>query len=229
MESQIDYLSEEISEGVGLSASKRASAQLRIADATTTSMDAYIYFLRGREDYEKHYFDDSRQFLEKAVEIDSTFATAYLWLALVYRSLRNYKVSNEVYEKAKTFAEKATDKERLGIDAAYALNIEKDSEKGLSILKQLAEKYPKEKRAHAYLAYQNRIENRFDKAIEAYNKALDLDPNFGDAINGLAYLYADTGNFEKAIEYFKRYATVSPGDANPFDSMAELYFKTGQA
>jgi serine/threonine protein kinase/tetratricopeptide (TPR) repeat protein len=228
LKNQIDYLSEEISEGVGLSASKIESVQLRIADVTTTSMEAYNYFLRGREDYFKHYIDDSRQFLEKAVELDSSFAIAYLYLAWAYRGLGNMRAKNQAYEKAKTFAEKTTDKERLQIDVAYAFYIEEDSEKGFFTLKQIVKKYPKEKRFHSWLAYRYRLKKLYYKAIDEYNKALELDPSYGDAINGLAYIYANMGNLEKAIEYFKRYASASPGDANPLDSMAELYFKMGQ-
>ena len=88
LESQIDYLSDEIVEGIGLSAKKIESVQLRIADVSTNSMEAYNYFLQGREEFEKRYFDDSRKFLEKAIELDSTYAVAYLYLARVYDNLK---------------------------------------------------------------------------------------------------------------------------------------------
>jgi serine/threonine protein kinase/Tfp pilus assembly protein PilF len=228
LESQIDYLSEEISEGVGLSASKIESVQLRIADVTTTSMEAYNYFLRGREDYYKYYYDEARRFLEKAVELDSTFAIAYLYLARAYNMVYNYKARNEAYEKAKTFTGKATEKERLYIEASYASVIERNPEKRFHILKQMANKYPKEKRVHYYLASYYDGKKSYYKAIEEFNKALELDPNYGEAINQLAYLYVDMGNFEKAIEYFRSYASASPGDANPFDSIGDLYFQMGR-
>jgi len=195
---------------------------------TTTSMDAYNYFLRGREDYEKFYYDSARQFLEKAVELDPTFAVAYLHLAWAYGELGNTKARNEAYEKAKTFSAKATDKEKLYIEAYYARAIEKDPEKRFLIFKQIAEKYPKEKIVHSDLGLYYQGKNMFDQAIEEYQKALKLDPNYGSALNQIAYIYVEMGDFEKAIEYFKRYASVSPGDANPIDSMAELYFRMGR-
>lgn len=228
LETQIDELSKDISRGVGLSERKINATQQRIADVTTTSLEAYNYFLRGREDFEKYYFDDARKFLEKAVEIDSTFAIAYLYLAWAYEFLANYKARNEVYEKAKTFAQKATGKERLWIEAAYASAIERNPEKRFHILKQMAKKYPKEKRVHFSLAAYYQGKKLFYEAIEEFNKALELDPNYGYAINGLAYTYAEMEYFEKAIENFKRYASISPGDANPFDSMGDLYFQMGK-
>ncbi|MFQ6070793.1 MAG: protein kinase, partial [Candidatus Aminicenantales bacterium] len=227
LKNQIDELSKEISRGVGIPKGRIEASKMRIADVTTDSLEAYDFFLRGREDYEKFYFDESRRFLEKAVEIDSTFASAYLYLAWVSNALGEARAEKEAYEKAKAFSTKATDKERLYIEASYARAIEKDPEKRFRLLKQLAEKYPKEKRVHYDLASYYRRKKMFQKALEEFDIALKLDPSYGYAINDLGYLYSDMGNYEKAIEYFKRYAALSPEDANPLDSMAELYFRMG--
>lgn len=67
---------------------------------TTSSMDAYNYFLRGRREHDKLYFDDARRFLEKAIELDPEFAVAYLYLAWTYGEMGNTKARNEAYEKA---------------------------------------------------------------------------------------------------------------------------------
>jgi len=228
LESQIDELSKEIALGVGLSERKIKATQLRISEVTTTSMDAFNLFLRGREDQEKLYYDDARRFLEKAVEIDPSFALAYRYLASVYYGLGNLTERDEAIKKAKASSKKASDKERLYIEAAYAITIEKDREKSFGILKEMVKKYPKEKRVHYDLAMLYRNKGLPDKAIEEFNKAMELDPKYGYAINDLAYTYAFIGNLEKAIEYFKRYASVSPGNANPLDSMAEMYLRMGE-
>jgi tetratricopeptide (TPR) repeat protein len=228
LESQIDALSREVSQGIGIPEKKIEEAQIKVEDVTTNSMEAYNYFLRGREDSEKIYYDSARQFLEKAVELDPTFATAYLYLAYTYNSLGNTKARNEAIEKAKTFSEKVTDKERLYIGAFYVNFVEKNSEKYSAILQNIAKRYPKEKWVHFLLGryYYSRDLDK-EKAIEECNKVLELDPKYGLALNLIAYLYVDMKNYEKAIEYFKKYASVSPGDANPFDSMAEAYFWMG--
>jgi len=228
LEKQIGELSKDISRGVGISERKIEVAQMQIADVTTSSMEAYKNFLRGREEFEKFYFESARQFLEKAVELDSTFAMAYLYLAQAYSGLAKNREREEAYKKAKTLSQKASDKERLYIEAAYARSIENDWEKAFLIYQQIAEKYPKEKRVHSALGTYYWAKKMYDEEIEELNKALELDPNFGDVLNSIAYAYSDIGNYEKAIEYFQRYAAVSPGDANPVDSMAELYFRMGK-
>ena len=228
LESQIDYLSDEIVEGIGISAGEIESVQLRIADVSTNSMEAYNYFLRGKEEYEKNYYDDACKQFEKAVELDSTFALAHLYLAWVYGNLRYVEKELNAYERAKAFSERATEKERLYIEAGYAGRIENLPEKRFSILKQIAKKFPKEKQVYISLGFYYRYRQMYEEAIINFNKVLELDPEFSKAYNFLAYTYSEMGNYEKAIEYFKRYASLSPGEANPLDSMGELYFKLGE-
>jgi tetratricopeptide (TPR) repeat protein len=177
LETQIDELSKEISRGIGISEHKIEASQQRIAEITTTSMDAYNFFLRGREDYEKFYYDVAQKFLERAVELDSTFATAYLYLARAYDAVWDYKSRNAAYEQAETFAGKATDKERSYIEAAYASVIERNPGKMFHILKQMVDKYPKEKRVRYLLASYYESKNSYEEAIQEFNIALELDPN----------------------------------------------------
>lgn len=228
LKTQIDELSRDISRGVGLSDRKVEAARLRIADVTTMSMDAYNYFLRGRENFEEWHFDDARLFLEKAVKLDPTFAVAYLYLAQASHHLRDARAMQEAFEKAMAYSERATKKERLYIEAQYAGAMGTNPEERFRILKRLVKKYPKEKRAHVALAECYRGKKLFHQAIEEFSKALNLDPNYGLAINELAYTYAYMGEFDTAIQYLKRYALVCPGDANPFDSMGDIYLTMGE-
>jgi tetratricopeptide (TPR) repeat protein len=224
---QIDALSREVSTGLGVVDTTKARG-LPIAEVATASMEAYNWFLKGIEAYEKLYNDEARQSLENAVELDPTFAAAHLFLAWTYDRLREVEAEHQAYEKAKSYAGKATKKQRLYIDAEYARAIEQDEDKRLRLLKQITERYPDEKRARQLIAAHYRARNHLYQAVEEYKKVLELDPNYGWAMNELAYMYADTEAFDKAAEYLERYATVSPGDANPVDSMGELYFRMGK-
>jgi tetratricopeptide (TPR) repeat protein len=221
---QIDKLSEDIARSVSLYERVATPTEMRIIEVTTTSMRAYNYFLRGREDFEKHYYDDAIKYLGQALEIDSTFASAYLYLALVHAWLNDINASDSVLEKAMAFADRSTDKERLYIRAFYEKNLEKRSR----ILEQLATKYPKEKWVHVLLGKYYGLAGLTHRAIKEFRKALELDLNYRMASNLLAYSYAETGDYAKARECFKQYAAASPGDANPFDSMGDLYFQMGQ-
>ena len=228
LNTQIDELSKEITKGIGLARERIEPAQVGITDVTTSSMEAYRYFMQGMESARKFYYEDAVGFFEKAVELDPSFALAYERLAGSYSWSGNIGARDEAIKKAKALSPKATDKERFYIEATYARYIERDREKQLSIMQQAAQKYPKEKDFHGWLGVIYRADGKYDKALEECDKVLELDPNYGEAHNELGYLYADMRNFEKSIEHFKKYVTLNPGDANPLDSMAEAYFLMGR-
>jgi serine/threonine protein kinase/Flp pilus assembly protein TadD len=227
IETQIDELSKNIAQGIGLSEERIQSGQLQLADVTTSSLEAYDYYLKGLEAGDKFYYNDASEFFKKAVELDPEFAIAYFHLARMNSKLLNFEQYHENLKKAKAFSEKATEKERLYIDARYNASVDGDREAYLNILNTIINKYPKEKRVYYELA---QVHRNYDavKAIALFKKALELDPNYGVVLNDLAYTYVNLGEFDKAIEYFKRYAVASPGDANPLDSLAELYFEMGR-
>ena len=134
LETQIDELTREISRGIGLSERKAREAEVCIADVTTTSMEAYNHFIRGREDFNKWYVGDALRSLEKAVTIDSMFAVAHLVLGAVHFSLGNTRAGLEEFARAKSFSGRASEKERLYIEASYAEVVERDIDKQFDIL-----------------------------------------------------------------------------------------------
>jgi serine/threonine protein kinase/Flp pilus assembly protein TadD len=228
LNTQIDELSKEITAGIGLARGKTEPTQAPITDVTTSSMEAYRYFMQGVENTNKFYFEDAAGSFEKAVELDPSFAFAYGYLATSYGWLGDVGARDEAIKKAKALSEKATDKERFYIDATYAGYIERNQEKRLRIVQQAAEKYPKEKDFHYWLGVIYRGDGKYEKALEEFNKALQLDPNYGEIHNELGYLYADLRDFEKSVEHLKKYVSLNPGDANPLDSLAETYFLMGR-
>jgi tetratricopeptide (TPR) repeat protein len=228
LERQIGVLSKEISRGVGLTGGKTETAQGLTANLTTSSMEAYEYYLKGRDAYEKFYYEESRRNLQKAVELDPDFAIAYLNLSDISQLLGDAQSSQRALEKAKALAVKATEKERLYIEASYAGAVERNQAKRLEILKQLIAKFPKEKLAHYLLGVYYYGREEYDEALSELGLALKLDPEYGAALNQIAYTYGAKGDYESAVARFKEYASLFPDDANPLDSMGEMFFRMGR-
>jgi len=225
---QIDELTKEISEGIGLAGKDIESAEGPLADVTTSSMEAYRYFLEGREETRKLHYDDARIAFEKAVKLDPDFAMAYLGLYATNINLQNMEAGAAAIKRAKALSLTTTEKERLHIEAAYANNIERDSGKAYRIRRQIVEKYPKEKATFNSLGVYYRSNNDFEKSIIEFTKALEIDPNYGEVHNELGYVYLQMGEFSKAVEHFRKYVSLRPGEDNPLDSLAEAYFDMGQ-
>jgi serine/threonine protein kinase/Flp pilus assembly protein TadD len=228
LRTQIDALSREISEGVGIPEKEIKSSLAWIEDVATSSMEAYRYYLEGVEYYRRYYHDEARESLERAVELDPEFAQAYIFLAWANNWLRNYEARNNAIEKAKALSNKTTEKIRLNIEENYAIYITGDQEQRFTILQKMAKKFPKEKRAHFSLGEYYWFNNVFNKAIEEFQKALELDPDFSEVHNRLGYTYGEVGNFEKSLDHMKKYVSLNPGDPNPLDSLAEIYFWMGR-
>ncbi|MBN2200158.1 MAG: tetratricopeptide repeat protein, partial [Candidatus Aminicenantes bacterium] len=228
LRSQIDELSRAVSRNIGRLPLKLEKPQPKVMDLTTSSMEAYNYFIRGRNDMENLNVADAKRFLEKAVALDPTFAVAYLYLAQVSFYLVDTAGRDDALKKAMEFAGKATEKERLFIEAEYAQSIESDQAKERRLLLELTEKYPQEKHAHYKLGADYYADDRFSDAVVELEKAVSLDPDFGGALNMLGYSYAGMGDYRKAEAVFQRYISANPGDPNPVDSLAELYVHMGR-
>ncbi len=228
IESQIDELSRDIVQGMGIAQNKVDKSELQIAEYTTDSIEAYNYYLKGVEELFQVYLDEAQKHLEKAVEIDPTFASAYRILAIVYNQAENPKARDDAIKKAKAYSDKATEKERLFIEGTYAAFIDMDMDQSRKTLERIIEKYPKEKRAYFWTGVTYYLSGHADEAIEPFTRALELDPDYGQVLNMIAYTYADQEEYSKAIASFEKYASLYPDQANPLDSMGELYFIMGR-
>jgi serine/threonine protein kinase/Flp pilus assembly protein TadD len=213
LKTQVDDLSRQVAKGVGISERKAAGVRMQIEGMTTSSLEAYKYYLLGVEELIKVRPPQAREYFKKAVEIDPNFAMA----------LR--RLGGESLKKAMALAKNVTEKERLYIEASYALNIEKNRQKAISLYRQLADRYPKEKSAFIALAG---LAPDVRQAIEMYRKALELDPTDSVALNIGGYCYLVLGQFDQAIDSFKKNISARPGDANPLDSLADAYFQSGR-
>jgi len=229
IKTQIAELSRDIALGVGITREEIASADLNISEFTTTSMEAYNYFIKGREDFYDQYIKDAIIRLEKAVELDPNFAMAHLYLGYTYYNLANdRKKGFEFYEKAKALSEKATEKEGLLIEAAYAETVERRTEKWLEILNTVVEKYPRDKQARVELCEYYRIRETWPEVIKHAEIILALDPNRGDAYEELAFAYAGTGDKEKTLEYLEKGLAAIPGDPRMNLTAGQFYVKMGK-
>ena len=170
IQSQIDELSREISDGIVVSKGKTEGSSIQITDVTTDSLDAYVYYVRGKECLDYENVEDARKFLKKAVELDPSFAMAYLFLGSAY-SLGipgEEEMLVEAFKKAKSYSARATEKERLYIEGAYARIIERDYEKSFRIRSKMVKLYPKEKIAFFGLGIEYLSKGLFNHADQVH-------------------------------------------------------------
>jgi serine/threonine protein kinase/tetratricopeptide (TPR) repeat protein len=228
LDSQIDGLSREISLGLGIEKAKIETAALNIKDITTPSLQAYDYFLKAKAAYTLNW-EEAKKNLTKALEIDPSFAMAYVYLAWVNHNLGDAKARDETIEKAMALSNKTSLKDRLYLEAGHALFIDQDYDKHCALLKELVQKYPDEKWVFHYLGdFLFLYREDFAGAAGQFEKWHQLDPQDASAINhliGMSYLM---GDFKKGAEYLKMHDAVAPPDPYNLSLQAMMYALMGQ-
>ena len=195
-------------------------------DVTTSSDTAYSWYQKGIDSREKFFFKEATESFEKAVAADSTFATAWVELALARKNMGNDKGCDQAIEKAYQLRDHVSEMERLYITYHYAI-ITKDYQQSDVVLKEMAKKYPNDIRSLLIRARRAWVALDTDKAITLYEDALKIDPSQVMCHNQLGYLYLQKGDYASAIANLRRYAYYAENQPNPHDSLGEAYEAAG--
>jgi TolB-like protein/lipopolysaccharide biosynthesis regulator YciM len=173
----------------------------------TTSLTAYDFYQKGREEQRKYWNNKNIEALERAedlyysaLEYDSTFALAYTGLARVYR---------DKYYWEKFFSENFLDSALLLTDIAISHD------------NQIAEVYAV--RGDCY-----RDIGQVKQAIREYDKAIELNPNSWEAYQGRGELYQKF-DLLRAIENYHKAASLNRGSELPslLRSLWKQYYYAG--
>ena len=191
---------------------------------TTKSEEARKEFLQGRALAEKLLAQDSLQHFDKAIALDSDFASAELARANASPTAKEFF---EHLNKAVALSDKASEGEKLVILANQA-GVNGEVGKQKEYLEKLVAQYPNDERAHFNLGGYHFGQQEFGPAIEHYKKATELAPDYSQAYNILGYSYRQQGDYANAEQSFKKYIELIPNDPNPYDSYAELLLKMGK-
>jgi len=172
-----------------------------IGRAPTDNVEAYTYYLRGRDFFYRHskrYFELARRMFSKAVELDPNYALAYAgiadcdsWLLLTYQ------VDVSVH----------------GILAT--------TEKALDLDDNLAE-------AHTSRGVAFTVARSYDQANAEFERGLLLDPNSFQAHFLYARSAFMQGNLERAAQLFERASEIRPDDYQAPCLLIHIYRSLGR-
>ncbi len=157
-----------------------------IARVPTSDLQAYDYYLRGRQyyyQYRRKGIEFGRRMFSQAIDLDPGFARAYAGLADCCSFLYLY----------------------AGSDPHYREQADSASLKALEIDPESAE-------AYASRGVALSLSGRYSEAEASFENAIRLDPCLFEAY----YFYARTtfsqGNLEKAVRLYEKAGQVHPGD-----------------
>ncbi|MFV0571120.1 MAG: tetratricopeptide repeat protein [Xanthomarina gelatinilytica] len=195
---------------------------------TTKSKDALEFYEKGWEFEDKLKLDLAEQMYNNAINKDSTFALAYLRLAMLKD---NYEIRRKQLKNAERFIENTSEGEQLWIRGRidfYGQGYDGSNEYGY--FKKLAELYPNDEMANYLFAFVNLHHGvlKPDLAIRHFEKAIKINPNFIRPYNDLIYTYLEKQDFKNAKRVSRSYIDILPNSVNPLDTYAEIFMRSGE-
>lgn len=185
----IDGLSEKTRKGLKEQASEIQQSTKKVADVTTTNLQAYQHFFQGEQFINKLKWHDAITEFKKAIALDSTFGLAYFRLGYSL-SWNGTPGAEEAINKALQYIDRVPEKEQ------YMIRGEKEDTRrnlpaALIIYKEGLRKYPDEKEIIYIVGDLSFHLAQYDSAIYYLKKVLAMDPRFERAWQHLSWTYRE--------------------------------------
>lgn len=220
---QIDLLSLRIANRLGTDPEEKRE----IANVATDSLEAYRFYSLGVEKAQAYHTAEAVRLFEKAIDLDPEFAMAQARIGYTYAVSAGETEKGKPYlEKAYHLAARLTEKDRLNIEAWYAIaNL--DYKGAIRSYREMIERFPLEIEAYSQLARLLRGENQPDEAIAVLRRGLGIDADAGNLYNSLGSILSGFGNHAEAIAAHERYVALAPNEPNAHDSLGLTYQYAG--
>src|SRR5262249_20772132 len=148
---------------LGESLSTVAKYDTPVEQATTSSLEALKAFSLGKRTQSfKADFAGSIPYFQRAVSLDPTFALAYAQMGTAYGNLGERRLAAENASKAFQLKDRASERERLYIEAHYYDAVTGDLEKTRQAYELWQQAYPRDDVPPNNLAFINLTIGQFD-------------------------------------------------------------------
>ena len=169
-----------------------------VARATTPSLDALKAYTLGLAQRARGAELESIPFLERALELDPTFAAAAASLSTVYGNLGESARSESYARLAFDNRKRVSERERLFIEYQFHDRVTGDQLQVADTLEVWKRTFPNDFRPASLLAILYNRQGRFDRAVEEGQDALRRSPGHPFPFSNLAYAYRGAGQYEEA-------------------------------
>jgi serine/threonine protein kinase/Flp pilus assembly protein TadD len=192
------------------------------------SLDAYRYYLEGRNAVSDQRHNDAIENLKRSIDLDPEYVDSYYWLAHEYSILGDDQKASEILKEGKSYISQLSEEERLRYLSNEA-GIENRWTDYANYLEKLLKINPFDPIDHARYGWTlYKKFRKIDSGIRELEKAIELDSTYSWAYNTLGYAYLEKGEKQKALSMLNKYISLNPTDIDPLDSKAEIQFYIGE-
>ena len=193
-----------------------------LKDVSTSSIEAYRYYVEGIDLHNRAREQEALPLLEKAVATDPNFAMALTKLAVVESNLGHPLKREEYSKRAIEHLDRLSARERYYIEGYYYSNKVDSLGKAMDAYKKAVELYPDHASARHNLALLYSQLNRESEAIPLYEELRRRGMAFPTTYTNLAVVYRNLGQFDKAYDVLQEYVRANPGVAQGYRGLGDL-------
>ena len=221
----IDQLSREIRDDLGVFASTEESDS-PVEEMTTNSPEAYKLYVDGLAAFRENNFAESELFLTRAVEIDSTFSQALLYLAMSqgWTESSPYRKARANLTILKRNSKGLNREDTYIVDALYGI-VFNDLELTLSTTGSLLKESPDNKWGHYFRAEALFHDGDGDylEVLEPLENVLYLDPEFKMAYIHIFDVYNIEQLYDRGIFLANQYNQKFPDSYSGYYALGRFY------
>jgi serine/threonine protein kinase/lipopolysaccharide biosynthesis regulator YciM len=204
--SKVDELTREIKLKLELTSNQIAGdIDKDIGQITTSSPEAYAYYLEGIKYDLKGDYRKVIEHMEKAVAMDPEFASAYRAISWAYGNLRYFAQEEKYIKKALELSSRLSDREKFNIQADFYIQTEKTYDRGKEALESLLRLYPEDVSGNNMLGNLYGRIGEYTRAVEYYEVCKKTGSEDVVIFTNQARSYREMGRFDKAEEVLRSY------------------------
>jgi tetratricopeptide (TPR) repeat protein len=190
------------------------------------------YAKKGEQLYRQKKYEESVEYLQKAIAEDPQYALGYILLGWNYNKLQEFAKAIDSYKHGLQLDPSLEHDTYWDVyeGLGYCYYKTGNNKQALHFLNKalLEDPYDAGKAGHLNKmgrAWRNLEE--YDKALESYHKALDIQPKYKYATANIAEVYRRTGRFDLALEWARKAQAIDSDYSWPLRIMASIYFDQG--
>ncbi len=152
---------------------------------------------------EKYHLDQSMNYINEAIEIDSTNGQVHKWYTLAYgKQLENLSIRSQI-EGAKIIEFHAMEAIKKLPNDPYCYNVMGQWHYRLADLSNMS-------RGFAKIIFEEPPQGSFDIALDYFEKSIELEPEYIGTYYWLGKTYNKLGRFDDLLAIFEKGVQLSP-------------------
>jgi len=225
---QLDRISKRMRRHLGESRYKISGQSKPLAQVTTSSIEALKQFSQAIEYHFSMDFEKAVIHYRNAIGMDSTFTSAKASLGNILYERFDQEEGKKWLDEAIASLDDLTEREKNGILAFYAANIEHDLDQAIRFTALNIELYPDDVSCRNNLGWYNQNLGHYREAEVHYKKAINIDPHSMLPYGGLLWIYNQfTGEADSVILWSKKMLEYAPDNGWAYFYLGSGYFALG--